>query len=92
MQSKQSLTFKRNSSLSLASVYRREVLIHVQEKKKPLNDSELGFACGRCGLPWWLSSKESAMQEMRVRSLGQEDPLRRKWQPTPVFLPGKSNG
>ena len=25
-----------------------------------------------------------------VQSLGQEDPLRRKWQPTPVFLPGKS--
>ena len=67
MQSKQSLTFKGNSSLSLASVYRREVLIHVRgKKKKPLNDSELGFACGRCGLLWWLSSKESAMQEMRV--------------------------
>ena len=31
------------------------------------------------GLPQWLSSKESAFneepQEMRVRSLGQEDPL-----------------
>ena len=26
-------------------------------------------------------------------SLGWEDPLeRRKWQPTPVFLPGKSHG
>ena len=23
---------------------------------------------------------------------GQEDPQRRKWQPTPVFLPGKSHG
>ena len=30
---------------------------------------------------------------MRVRSLGWEDPLeRRKWQPTPVFLPGESHG
>ena len=27
---------------------------------------------------------------MRVQSLGQEDPWRRKWQPTPVFLPGES--
>ena len=32
------------------------------------------------GLPWWLSSKESScnvgdLQEMWVRSLGQEDPL-----------------
>ena len=25
-------------------------------------------------------------------SLGQEDPWRRKWQPTPVFLPGKPHG
>ena len=24
--------------------------------------------------------------------LGREDPWRRKWQPTPVFLPGKSHG
>ena len=33
-----------------------------------------------------------AMQETRVQSLGQEDPLERKWQPTPVFLPGESHG
>ena len=32
------------------------------------------------------------MQEMQVQSLGQEDPLEEKWQPTPVFLPGKSHG
>ena len=32
------------------------------------------------------------MQEMWVPFLGREDPLRRKWQPTPVFLPGKSQG
>ena len=35
----------------------------------------------------------SAMQETQIRSLGQEDPpWRRKWQPTPVLLPGKSHG
>ena len=33
-----------------------------------------------------------AMQETWVWSLHQEDPLERKWQPTPVFLPGKSHG
>ena len=33
-----------------------------------------------------------AMQETWVRSLGREDPWRRKWQPLPVLLPGKSNG
>ena len=32
------------------------------------------------------------MQETWVQSLGQEDPLERKWQPTPGFLPGKSHG
>ena len=45
-------------------------------------------------LPWWLSGKESACQCRRCRF----DPWvgkiswRRKWQPTPVFLPGKSQG
>ena len=32
------------------------------------------------------------MQEMQVQSLGQEDSLRRTWQPTPVFLPGEFQG
>ena len=32
------------------------------------------------------------MQETRVQSLGWKIPWRRKWQPAPVFLPGKSNG
>ena len=32
------------------------------------------------------------MQEIWVRSLGLEDPLERKWQPTAVFLPEKSRG
>ena len=45
-------------------------------------------------LPKWLSSKESAFQCRRhgfdpwVRKIS----WRRKWQPTPVFLPGKSHG
>ena len=43
------------------------------------------------GLPWWLSSKESACQ---CRRHGFDPwvgkiPWSRKWQPTPVFLPGK---
>ena len=32
------------------------------------------------------------MQDRKVRSLGQEDRLSRKWQPTPVLLPGKFHG
>ena len=33
-----------------------------------------------------------AVQETRVQSVGQEDPWRRKWPPTPGFLPGESHG
>ena len=46
------------------------------------------------GLPCWLSGKESACQ---CRRPGFDPwvgkiPWRRKWQPTPVFLPGESHG
>ena len=34
----------------------------------------------------------TAMQEMVFQSLGQEDPWRREWLPTPVFLPGEFHG
>ena len=33
-----------------------------------------------------------SMQEMWVQSLVRKIPWRRKWQPIPVFLPGKSHG
>ena len=33
-----------------------------------------------------------ATRETRVQSLGWEDPLEKEWQPTPVFLSGKSHG
>ena len=33
-----------------------------------------------------------AVRETWVQSLGRENPWRRKWQPTPVSLPGKSHG
>ena len=32
------------------------------------------------------------MQEIWVWSLGQEGPLQKEWQPTPVFLPGEPHG
>ena len=32
------------------------------------------------------------VQETQVQFLGWEDPWRRKWQPTPIFLPGESHG
>ena len=46
------------------------------------------------GLPRWLSGKESACQCRRCGFgawLG-KIPWRRKWQPIPVLLPGKSHG
>ena len=56
----------------------------------------VGFLFVKIGLPRWLSSKESTCNagatEDRVRSLGQEDPWRRAWQPTPVFLSGEFHG
>ena len=46
------------------------------------------------GLPWWLSGKESAYQCRRLRfdPWIENIPWRRKWQPTTVFLLGKSHG
>ena len=46
----------------------------------------------------WRSGKESTwlavqgMQERQGQSLSWKDPLERKWQVTPVFLPGKFHG
>ena len=33
-----------------------------------------------------------AVLKRQIQPLGQEDPWRHQWQPTPVFLPGKSHG
>ena len=49
------------------------------------------------GLSWWLSGKESVCQcrrckRCRFNPWGRKNPWRRKWQPTPVFLPGESHG
>ena len=46
------------------------------------------------GLPWWLSGKESTCQckRHRLNPWIRTIPWRRKWQPTPVFLPEQSQG
>ena len=45
-------------------------------------------------LPRWLSGKESACQCRRIElnPWVRKIPWSRKWQPTPVFLPGKFHG
>ena len=53
--------------------------------------------CGHFKSPNGSGSKESACQCRRHRRYGfdpwvRKIPWRRKWQPTPVFLPGKSPG
>ena len=43
-------------------------------------------------LPWWLSDKESTCQAGGFYPWVGKGPWRRTWQPTSVFLPGKSHG
>ena len=59
---------------------------------------------GSLGFPGGSSGRETPCPgrryETQVRAAGQDDPLeeggkipwRRKWEPTPVFLPGESHG
>ena len=53
---------------------------------------EVTSAC--TGLPQWLSGKECPCQcrGHRFHPWVRKIPWRRKWQSTPVFLPGKSHG
>ena len=39
-----------------------------------------------------LVVKNLPAKEKQIQSLGQEDPLEKKWQPTPVFSPVKFHG
>ena len=53
-----------------------------------VNKQNFFFFLGR----HWIGAEVGEMQEMWFRSLDQKIPWRRKWQPPPVFLPGKSHG
>ena len=49
--------------------------------------------CKAQGFPGGSGVKNLLVQqEMQILPLGQEDHLEEAWQPTPVFLPGKSDG
>ena len=58
------------------------------------NWAELNWIDQDFGLPWWLSGKESTCQcrKHRFNPWVRKISWRGKWQPTPVFLPGKSHG
>ena len=54
------------------------------------------LTCYSCELPRWCSGKQSVCQCRRCKRRGFDPwvgkiPWRRKWQPTPVFLLGKSH-
>ena len=44
------------------------------------------------GLPWWYKGDESACQYRRPGFNSWVEKILWKWQPSPVFLPGKSHG
>ena len=66
------------------------------DRHDPLEDHEMNLVgCDHLkGLPRWFSGKESACQCRRRRfdPWVRKIPWRRKWQSTPVFLPGESRG
>ena len=53
--------------------------------------ADLSQTPGLARQPQWerICLPAQEMQETQVRSLGQEDPWRRKWQPIPVYLAWK---
>ena len=80
---------------------RREIVMRGQkgeemdkDRKKSKKKKEFSIFMLEMSLPWWLRQKSICLQCGRPRF----DPWvgkilwRRKWQPTPVLLPGKSYG
>ena len=53
----------------------------------------ISLKCG-IGLPRWLSGKElpTSIGDIRETYSVREDPRRRAWQATPIFLPGEFCG
>ena len=75
-----------NISVSAPASYRAGDDGSVKDYISDLSTFSLGFPGTR-----WLRI-HPPMQKTQVRSLGREDPLKRKRQPTPVFLLGESHG
>ena len=62
--------------------------------QEDLLEKEMATHSSILELPWWLGGKESACQCRRPGFNPRVGKIswRKKWQPTPVFLPGKSCG
>ena len=80
--------------LNLHLLHCRRILDHWATWKAPCGTVLLFYIIYHRGLPWWHSGKESTCQCRIHRSdpWFRNTPRRRKWQPAPVFLPGKSHG
>ena len=67
-------------------------LHHSDTESSSASASTFKDPCDYPGLPKWLSGKESACNagDVGLISWVRKIPWRRKWQPVPVFLPGKS--
>ena len=63
-------------------------------KKKTHKDKILGITKYQSELPWWLRWQSICLQYGRpgFNPWVGKISWRRKWQPTPVFLPGESQG
>ena len=57
-----------------------------------LNNSGLGGQSWGRTLASLVAQIVKRLPTTQVWSLGQEDPMEKKWQPTPVFRPGKCHG
>ena len=59
-----------------------------------MNTEGLNNIIIQLGLPQWLDGKEATCQYRRqgFHPWVGKIPWRRRWQPTPVFLPGESHG
>ena len=71
--------------------------LHLQETFLLFTKSQIDFSFITLLLISWASlvaqrlKRLPPMRETQVRSLGQQDPLEKEMQPTPVFLPGESH-
>ena len=70
------------------------ILFHILFHCSLLQDIQYSFLCYAVGLCRWHSGKESTCQcrKLRFSPLVRKIPQSRKWQPTPIFLPGKFHG
>ena len=66
---------------------------HALDKEMATHSSVLAWKIPGMGDPWWAAVYGVAQSRTRLKQLSsREKDRRRQWQPTPVFLPGKSHG